>query len=59
MIMIGGNISGCTNTLSFEIFNAVSRADFAAATALCLFLSVFTLAVFSFLGALERRAPRL
>ena len=34
-MMLGGNISERTNT-SLEIFNAVSRADFDAANALCL-----------------------
>lgn len=33
-MMLGGNISELTNTLSLEIFNAVSRADFDAANAL-------------------------
>ena len=58
-MMIGGNISGKTNTLSLEIFNAVSRADFDAATALCLLLSAFTLIIFAVLDRLQRRAQAL
>lgn len=54
-MMLGGNLAGKTNTLSLEIFNAVSRADFDAATALCLILSAFTLVVFGLLEALRRR----
>lgn len=54
-MMLGGNLAGKTNTLSLEIFNAVSRADFDAATALCLILSAFTLVVFALLEALRRR----
>ncbi|MFR4553153.1 MAG: molybdate ABC transporter permease subunit [Sutterella wadsworthensis] len=41
-MMVGGNISDRTNTLSLEIWNAVSRADFDVATTLCLLLSAFT-----------------
>lgn len=58
-MMLGGNLSGRTNTLSLEIFNAVSRADFDAATALCLVLSAFTLLVFALLEALRRRSVAL
>lgn len=58
-MMLGGNLSGRTNTLSLEIFNAVSRADFDAATALCLVLSAFTLLVFVLLEALRRRSVAL
>lgn len=45
-MMLGGNISERTNTLSLEIFNAVSRADFDAANALCLLLSLFAAVIF-------------
>jgi hypothetical protein len=34
-MMIGGNISGRTNTLSLEIYNSVSRGDFDSAMKLC------------------------
>lgn len=39
-MMLGGNISGRTNTLSLEIFNCVSRGDFDAALRLCAVLAV-------------------
>lgn len=58
-MMLGGNISDRTNTLSLEIFNAVSRADFDAATALCLVLSVFTFVVFCLLEFVEKRSYKL
>ncbi|MDO5531938.1 molybdenum ABC transporter permease [Sutterella sp.] len=58
-MMIGGNIQGRTNTLSLEIYNAVSRADFDAATILCLMLSAFTLVVFAVLEGLRRGAKAL
>ncbi len=58
-MMLGGNISERTNTLSLEIFNA----DFDAANALCLLLSLFAalFAAVIFLAAelLIRRSPRL
>ena len=37
-MMLGGNISDRTYTLSLEIFNSVSRGDFETATFLCLLL---------------------
>ena len=45
-MMLGGNIAERTNTLSLEIFNAVSRADFDAANALCFILSLFAVLLF-------------
>ena len=58
-MMVGGNIADRTNTLSLEIFNAVSRADFEAATWLCLLLSAATLLIFLVLDLLERRTKSL
>lgn len=58
-MMLGGNISKRTNTLSLEIFNAVSRADFDAANALCLLLSLFAAVMFLASEALMRRKPKL
>ncbi len=55
----GGNISERTNTLSLEIFNAVSHADFDAANALCLLLSLFAAVIFLAAELLIRRSPRL
>ncbi len=45
-----------TNTLSLEIFNAVSRADFDAANALCFILSLFAVLLFLATEVLMRRA---
>ncbi|MGN1209665.1 MAG: molybdate ABC transporter permease subunit [Duodenibacillus sp.] len=45
-MMLGGNIAGRTNTLSLEIFNAVSRAEFDVANALCVVLSLFAALLF-------------
>ena len=39
-MMLGGNISGRTNTLSLEIFNCVLRGDFDGAMRLCAVLAV-------------------
>lgn len=58
-MMLGGNISERTNTLSLEIFNAVSRADFDAANALCLLLSRFAAVIFLAAELLIRPSPRL
>lgn len=58
-MMLGGNISDRTNTLSLEIFNAVSRAEFDAATALCLLLTIFTFVVFCLLEIIQKRAVKL
>lgn len=54
-MMLGGNIAGRTNTLSLEIFNAVSRVDFDAANALCFILSLFAIVLFLATEALMRR----
>ena len=58
-MMLGGNISERTNTLSLEIFNAVSRVDFDAANALCLLLSLLAAVIFLAAELLIRRSPRL
>ena len=62
--LIGANGAGKTTilytiTLSLEIFNAVSRADFDAANALCLLLSLFAAVIFLAAELLSRRNPRL
>ena len=54
-MMLGGNIAGRTNTLSLEIFNAVSRVDFDTANALCFILSLFAIVLFLATEALMRR----
>lgn len=58
-MMLGGNISERTNTLSLEIFNAVLRVDFDAANALCLLLSLLATVIFLAAELLIRRNPRL
>ena len=58
-MMIGGNISGETNTLPLEIFNAVSRADFDSATALCMLLSSFTLVLYIAVERIQKSAYKL
>ena len=55
-MMLGGNIAERTNTLSLEIFNAVSRADFDATNALCFILSLFAVLLFLATEVLMRRA---
>lgn len=57
-MMLGGNIAERTNTLSLEIFNAVSRADFDAANTLCLILSLFAVLLFLTTEWLMRKSHR-
>lgn len=42
-MMLAGNISGKTNTLSLEIYNCVSRGEFDAAMKLCAVLAAVAL----------------
>lgn len=58
-MMLGGNIAGKTNTLSLEIFNAVSRGDFEAADTLCLVLSLLAALIFLAMEAVLRRSVKL
>ena len=55
-MMIGGNVADRTNTLSLEIFNAVGRGDFDAATFLCVILAVLALGLYCLLEILRRKA---
>lgn len=55
-MMIGGNVAGRTNTLSLEIFNAVSRGDFDAATLLCVVLAAVAIALYVALEVLRGRS---
>ena len=48
-MMIGGNISGRTNTLSLEIYNSVSRGDFDTAMRLCAILAMVGLGLYALL----------
>lgn len=45
-LMIGGNVSNQTNTLSLEVFNSVSRGDFDEATYLCSILAIIALVLY-------------
>ena len=52
-MMLGGNISGRTNTLSLEIFNRVSRGDFDSAAFLCTILAAFAALIYAALYFLQ------
>ena len=55
-MMLGGNVSDKTNTLSLEIYNAVGRWDFDTATALCAVLAAVALVLYAALELLRRRS---
>mgnify|MGYP005972772049 CR=1 FL=1 len=55
-MMLGGNVSDKTNTLSLEIYNAVGRGDFDTATALCAVLAAVALVLYAALELLRRRS---
>jgi molybdate transport system permease protein len=52
-MMLGGNISHKTNTLSLEVFNRVSQGEFDSATKLCALLAVMGFAVYVALEKLK------
>ena len=54
-MMLGGNISGRTNTLSLEIFNSVSRGDFDGAMRLCAVLAVVGTLLYALLEGCRSR----
>ncbi len=54
-MMVGGNISGRTNTISLEIFNAVSRGEFDKAEDLCLLLALAGLLLFAALEKIQKK----
>ena len=54
-MMIGGNVADRTNTLSLEIYNAVGRGDFDAATFLCLILAGVALILYLLLELLRQK----
>lgn len=56
---VAPRVLGFVITIPLEIFNAVSRADFDAANALCLLLSLFAAVIFLAAELLIRRSPRL
>ena len=45
-LMLGGNIAGRTNTLSLEVFNAVSTGEFQRAAMLCAILAIISLLLY-------------
>lgn len=55
-MMLGGNVADRTNTLSLEIFNAVGRGDFEAATWLCVVLAVTALVLFAALELVRSKS---
>ncbi len=58
-MMLGGNIQGRTNTLSLEIFNAVSRADYDVANALCVVLVTLAVLLFIAMECVLKRSVKL
>ena len=54
-MMLGGNISGRTNTISLEIFNSVSRGEFDRAETLCLLLVITGLLLFTALEKIQKK----
>lgn len=54
-LMLGGNISGRTNTLSLEIFNAVSAGEFNRAVVLCGLLACLSLLLYAAIAWCQRR----
>lgn len=54
-LMLGGNISGRTNTLSLEIFNAVSAGEFDRAVVLCGLLACLSLMLYAAIAGCQRR----
>lgn len=56
-LMIGGNISGKTNTISLEIYNAVLNGENDEALKLSLFLMVFSTLIFIIIKCMDRREP--
>ncbi len=55
-LMIGGNITGRTTTISLEIFNSVSSGEFERAAMLSLLLGVISVALFALLRGLGQPA---
>lgn len=54
-MMLGGNISDRTNTLSLEIYNSVARGDFETATFLCLLLAGFAFLIYLILYFIQSK----
>src|ERR1700693_2486876 len=57
VLMIGGNISGVTRTVSIGIYDQVQASNYGAANAMALLLLVFCFAVLTVVYGLNRRTP--
>ncbi|HET8668174.1 MAG TPA: molybdate ABC transporter permease subunit [Terriglobales bacterium] len=55
VLMIGGNISGLTRTVSIDIYDAVQAGEYGAANQTALILLIFSFAVLSVIYALNRK----
>ncbi|MBB3103404.1 molybdate ABC transporter permease subunit [Azomonas macrocytogenes] len=58
-LMIGGNVSGRTSTISLEIYNSVSSGEFERAAVLSFLLGLVSLGLFALLRYLGRARPVL
>jgi molybdate transport system permease protein len=54
-MMLGGNISWKTNTLSLEVYNRVSSGELDEASQLCLILAATGLALYIILEKLQSK----
>jgi molybdate transport system permease protein len=52
-MMLGGNISNRTNTLSLEIYNLVSRGEFENAMGLCALLAAAGVVIYAILECIS------
>lgn len=55
-LMLGGNIAGRTNTLSLEVFNAVSTGEFQRASLLCAILAIISLLLYLGIDWCQKRS---
>ena len=55
-LMLGGNIAGRTNTLSLEVFNAVSTGEFQRAALLCAILAIISLLLYLGIDWCQKRS---
>jgi len=58
VLMVGGNLSGVTRTISIDIYDRVQSLQYAEANRTALLLLVFSFAVLSLVYGLNRRAGR-
>jgi molybdate transport system permease protein len=55
VLMIGGNISGVTRTISIDIYDRVQAGEYAAANHTALILFAFSFAILALVYGLNRR----